>query len=206
MIKYEKEYGQLTIISDIYYIIKSNKKRPYVKCLCICGKEKEICLESLKTGNTKTCGCSHKLGSNITHGKSKHPLYLTYKNIKSRCYNSKNEFYYCYGERGISVCQEWLDDFMNFYNWAINNGWQKGLTIERKNNDGNYNPENCKWIPLVEQAKNKSTIHKITVFNETKSITEWGQDYRCKVNAKILFDRIRWNWNPEEAITTPKLR
>ena len=89
------------------------------------------------------------------HGLTKHPLYCVWHNMKTRCYNPKRKAYKYYGGRGITVCDEWLFDFEAFYTWAINNGYKKGLQIDRENNDKNYNPENCRFITPRENVRNR---------------------------------------------------
>lgn len=109
-----------------------------------------------------------------THGMSNTRLYNIYDNMKSRCYRKSNTEYKRYGARGITVCEEWLDDFMNFYNWAINNGYDDNLSIDRIDTNGNYEPSNCRWATPREQANN-TRMTKFITFNGVKhSISEWA--------------------------------
>jgi len=141
-----KKYNRLTIISEIELKKYEPKK---VLCRCDCGKEKIIVLSNIIKGKSKTCGCMQGMS---THKLSEHRLYDTWTNMKQRCLNPKNKKYNSYGGRGIKICNEWLNDFMNFYNWAMANGYKKGLTIDRINNDGNYEPLNCQWIPHKDNS------------------------------------------------------
>lgn len=93
--------------------------------------------------------------------------------MKDRCYNKNNSRYARYGGRGIKVCEEWLHDFMAFYNWAINNGYDESLTIDRIDNDGDYCPENCRWATQREQSRNRSSNVAITIGNSTRTLLEW---------------------------------
>ena len=178
----------------------------YTLCKCTCGKFIIVMLTYLKNNNTKSCGCLQKEKVSVlnkTHGLSyKHPLYEVWKSMKGRCYTLSNRQYIDYGGRGIFICAEWLNDFQKFYNWSIENGWQKSLTIDRKNNDGPYSPGNCRYVSNKIQALNKRTSRYLTIFNETKTVTEWTQDSRCIVKERTFWSRINKNWNLEEALTT----
>jgi hypothetical protein len=93
--------------------------------------------------------------------------------MRNRCYNPHNARFDRYGKRGITVCDEWKDDFQPFFEWAMNNGYKDDLTIDRINNDGSYEPGNCKWSTTKEQCKNRSTNINITIGNSTRTLSEW---------------------------------
>jgi len=136
-------------------------------CKCdICGKEVERRSRNLKN-NSKSCGCLHKINlSATTHGLSQDIFYRLHKNIISRCYNTNDKRYKDWGGRGITVCNEWRNNFLKFYEWAKNSGWQMGLTIDRINNDGNYEPSNCRWATQKEQRHNqRPRLHKSNSIN-----------------------------------------
>ena len=116
-----------------------------------------------------------KQGFQSTHCLSKHPLYSTWKYIKNRCYNQNSQDYKDYGGRGIVMCDKWKNDFVEFLYWSLKNGWEKGLTIERKDFNGNYEPSNCEWIPMNQQGKNRRTCRLITYKGETHTIAEWSR-------------------------------
>lgn len=109
----------------------------------------------------------------IKHGFCGTKIYKKWEDMKSRCNNPNNRRYKDYGGRGIKICTEWLADFMNFYNWAINNGYQENLSLERINNNGNYEPNNCKWITMAEQMKNTRNCHYIEYKGEKHCVMEW---------------------------------
>lgn len=144
---------------------------------------------------------------NTTHGMSNSKLYKIHHAMKTRCTNPNQDCYKNYGGRGITLCKEWMK-FENFYDWAINNGYEEGLSIDRIDVDGNYESSNCRWTTPQEQAWNRrNTIkEKVTAFGETKTIHEWVDDDRCMVSSSTLCYRIGAGKDPEEAITKPSER
>lgn len=127
-------------------------------CKCDCGKTSVVNGRYLTHGNTTSCGCFHKemlSKRSTTHRKVHTRLYSIWTNMISRCTNEKVPCYHCYGGRGITVCDEWKNDFMTFYEWAMANGYADNLTIDRADNDGNYEPSNCRWITMKEQSQNR---------------------------------------------------
>lgn len=142
-----KKFGRLTAVS----YLGDCKWR----CLCDCGNETVVYAHNLKSGNSKSCGCLHKGHSGVTHGGSRSRLHRIWCHMKDRCYNQNCKAYKWYGKLGVSVCSEWVNDFPKFREWAISNGYRDDLTIDRINPFGNYEPINCRWISLCEQATNK---------------------------------------------------
>jgi len=162
-------------------------------------------LTDLKNGHTKSCGCKQKELIRIIqtkHGYKKHPLYSVWGGIKQRCYNKNSPAYPYYGGRGIKVCREWKIDFMSFCNWALINGWEHGLTVDRfPNNDGNYEPSNCRIATVTQQNRNKSGVKFIKYNNETKCLSEWAIYLNMK--SVSLNSRLKSGWPIEKAFTTP---
>lgn len=138
---------------------------------------------------------------NLRHGLRHTRLYGIYQHMKQRCYNPNNKDYHCYGERGIIVCDEWLNDFQAFYDWAMSNGYQENLTLDRMNVNGNYEPTNCRWATSKEQANNTRANHYITFEGKTHTMSEWAKIMR------ISYSTLRYrlnvlHWTIERALTT----
>lgn len=159
--------------------------------MCDCGNLVEVSGANLKKNNTKSCGCFQKetTAKRFTkHNKSNTRLYKTYNEMKSRCYNKNDKDYQYYGGRGIAVCDEWLDDFMNFYNWAMDNDYLDDLTIDRIDVDSDYSPDNCRWVDMKTQNRNTRRNRMIVINGETHCLSEWCEilnlDYN-KINSRI---------------------
>lgn len=212
-------------VGDVFHRLTIKSKRLDEKtrktlavCECECGIIKEIRLTSIVQGHIVSCGCwkeekaSERMTSyNFKHGASDTLLYGVWASMKDRCNNTNNRFYERYGGRGIKVCQEWTDDFLSFLEWSANNGYRAGLTIDRINNDGNYEPENCRWVTRGENARNRGNNRLdnvlITAFGEKHTLSQWLADARCKAKsgATICY-RIGAGWTPEDAISKPSER
>jgi hypothetical protein len=170
--------NRLTVISEPFRERIKNSYYSFIMVRCICGVEKKIRLSHFKDGLTKSCGCiSAELRKTrcVTHGMTKkHSLYSVWCNIKNRCRNKNVLAYKDYGGRGISICEEWSKDFKCFYDWCMNNGWAKGLEIDRKNNDGNYEPSNCRFVTTKENMRNKRNTLSYEQVEEIRRLKENG--------------------------------
>lgn len=124
-------------------------------------------------------------------------------NMMSRCYRTSDLRYFDYGGRGITICDEWRFDCEAFYDWAVQNGWKTGKQIDRIDNNGNYNPENCRFVTPKENMANRRNVVTLTAFGETKMLVEWLDDARCKVTDEALRSRISRGWPVESAISAP---
>jgi hypothetical protein len=139
-----------------------------------------------------------------THGMTNTRPYYIWSSMRERCFNPNSQAYSNYGGRGITVCQEWKDDFMSFYNWAINNGYTDELSIDRIDVNGNYCPENCRWITMYEQQNNKRTSVMITYNGKTQNLKMWCDELN------LNYDAIRCRYQkhkdipPEELFKEPK--
>lgn len=207
------KFGRLTLTGKTYFRNdKDGTKTRMVECVCECGKIRDYILYLLKNGQTKSCGCFKsdlfkESPNSKTHGLRKHPLYRVWDGMKQRCYNHNAINYPDYGGRGITIIPLWKDSFKKFYDWAISHGWRKGLEIDRRDNDGNYEPDNCWFRTSPQQRRNTRVNHWITAFGETKCLKDWTLDARCKVTASGLKNRVfrdKADWpDIELAITTP---
>lgn len=138
---------------------------------------------------------------NYKDGRTGTRLYRIYGDMLSRCFNTNYSSYHRYGGRGITVCDEWKDNFQAFYDWSMAHGYADDLTIDRIDNDGNYEPSNCRWVTSKVQANNTSRCHMLTINHETKSMMEWCRIYG--MNYSLVRDRINRNWSAEKALVTP---
>lgn len=197
-----KKIGRLTIIKETNKRDKNGNI--YYLCKCDCGKEKIIKGQSIRAGSTLSCGCLHKekVTKNGNEKRYGTRLYMIYRNMIQRCYNPNAKHYSRYGGRDIIICDEWLNDFDNFKEWAYNNGYFDNLTIDRINNDGNYEPSNCRWVTMQEQQYNKSTNRLLTYNGETHSIKEWSKIKN--INYSTLLQRLNKNKAPFAPIDIEK--
>lgn len=195
-----RRFGRLTVI-DLQRI----DGRIYWKCKCDCGNTKLIPRGSLVSGRTRSCGCYNReraVETNTTHGMTETRLYQTWQNMKNRCRNKNVESYKYYGERGISLCDEWNESFESFAKWSMENGYADGLSIDRIDPNVGYEPSNCRWVDIVTQANNKRTNHLLTYNGETKTVAEWARE--IGLSYKVLYRRVCLGWTAERALTTPK--
>lgn len=150
-------FGKLTITRLVSESPKGHGYDTY-ECLCSCGNVCTVKWENLRAGHTKSCGCSqYKRGAenySYKHGELKTPLYVHYRAMKERCNNPNYDHYDRYGGRGIKVCEEWQKDFLAFKRWAVEHGYAPGLSLDRIDNDGNYEPDNCHWATQKQQVRN----------------------------------------------------
>lgn len=156
----------LTVLREQQPRIRTNgKPRRVLLCRCECGKEKEILYQTMSLGRCVSCGCYQKKVVSEgafakTHGLSSHPLFTVWKRMIDRCYSPKHNGYKYYGGRGIVVCDEWKSNPMSFVRWGGENGYKKGLQIDRENNEGNYEPSNCRFVTPIVNLMNRRPYKK----------------------------------------------
>ena len=192
-----KTFNRLTVIKRA----EVEKKEVYYLCKCTCGNEKIIRGKDLKYNKIKSCGCLNKektIERNTKHSLRHTRIYRIWLLMKNRCLNSKYYLFKNYGGRGITVCNEWKNDFVKFYDWSMNNGYNDTLTIDRIDVNGNYEPSNCRWATKLQQQRNTTRLRKITYKNETHCISEWAEILGLEYNT--LYYRFRRNNYSEDVL------
>ena len=195
-------FGRLTV--ETY--AGEQKNRHYWRCLCVCGVERVVRGDSLKSGATGSCGClrdERTSAANTTHGKSQAPEYLIHKNMKSRCYNEKDKRYPDYGGRGITVCDRWLSSFGSFYT-DMGDRPAAALSIDRIDNDGDYEPGNCRWATSSEQNINKRTPRNNTSGCKGVYWDNHHQKWRAQINIDGVQTNIGYFTDKMEAVASRK--
>lgn len=178
-----ERYGRLVV--DHLHCHGGNGKKPLWACKCDCGGMAYVSRQDLLRGHTTSCGCyrletqKDPTNKHHTHGMKKTRLYRIYNGMKNRCYNTKGREYPWYGGRGIILADEWLGEngFIHFKEWAFANGYQENLTIDRINVNGNYAPDNCRWVNWKVQENNRRNNVLVTINGTTKTFSEWCEFY-----------------------------
>ena len=184
-----KRFGHLKVIELDH--VDPKTRGTWWKCRCDCGNTTIVRRGSLSSGDTISCGCYHKEHTHDfakTHGLTYNPLYTVWRGMIQRCTNQNASNYERYGGRGIDVCDEWRHNPENFCEWALSNGYKSGLTLDRKNNNLGYYPENCRWTTRKVQQNNTRRNRMFTYNGQTHSVAEWSRI--LNVNAETLRYRI----------------
>lgn len=214
-----QRFGRLTVIEQAGL----NKSRSMKwKCICDCGNTVVAVGSGIKSGKTKSCGCLHRdrlieynksdskrsRTSELnkvykrTHGMRYTRIYKEWRSMINRCETKSWRDYHNYGGRGISVCNEWRESFNAFYEWAISNGYNDSLTLDRLNVNGNYEPSNCRWATNKEQANNKRNSRYLTFNGKTQTLQQWADELGIK--SVTLHSRLdKYGWSIDQALTTP---
>lgn len=199
-------FGALVAIK----FLEAKNQSSYWLYKCDCGTFIKLVAKQIKNrsqhGVRVSCGCvaievkAENGRANATHGLSFHKLYDVHYQMLRRCTNIECKDYPAYGARGISVCDEW-QDLRSFMDWCLSSGYRDGLTIERVDVNGNYEPSNCTWIENELQAHNTRTLHKITINGETRFLTEWARI--VGIGRNTIHSRLRYGWSEYDAVMTP---
>lgn len=197
-----QRFGRLTVLE---VSPKRARRELMWVCQCDCGNVVTVRGKCLRKGETKSCGCYNKEVSSkrnkvlaTKHGWYGTRLYRIYRRMKDRCTNPNVPMYHHYGGRGITVCDEWMNDPKAFCEWAMANGYEDNLTIDRIDTNGNYEPSNCRWVTNIQQQRNKRNNVTLTYNGETKCITEWAEMYG--IARSKIYQRIRSGWSDPEEI------
>lgn len=170
------QFGKLITVKELDPTIRPNgRRRRYLECLCVCGGFKISSIDNLKSGKIDNCGCDSS-----RHGGTNTKLYGVWRRINQCCFDQNYVGYKNYGERGILLCEEWKS-FVNFRDWALSSGYKIGLSIERVNNNGHYEPSNCRWATVAEQNRNKRT----NVFIDDNGTKVIATDFATKIGLPL---------------------
>ena len=191
--------GEWTVLKRVAdRVLKNGKRYPTYQCLCSCGNIKNVDYFNLRNHKTKSCGCLFERNSHY-----KEPLYQRWLDMKSRCNCPNNTEYSNYGGRGISVIEEWNNDYFAFKNWALQNGFSEELTLDRIDVNGNYEPQNCRWITFIDQQNNRRNNRKVTYHGQTKTVCQWSRE--LGIHPATLVHRLNY-WNDVEKAFTESVR
>ena len=195
-----KKFGKLTVIKSCG---KDNKwNRYYSLVRCECGKEYLVRDSELVNGRRKRCTKCRQW--NRTHGLTNTKLFNVWQSMRDRCYCVTDNVYKHYGGRGIVICEEWKNDFKRFYEWSMANGYKEGLSIDRIDVNGNYEPTNCRWVDRYVQANNRRNNHMVYYRNKAYTLTQLAREHG--MIATTLKHRLDSGWDIEIAVNLePKI-
>lgn len=195
-------FGRLIVLE---YAGHAKSNLPTWRCVCDCGKEALVLGCNLRTGNTTSCGCYQdecRSENTYRHGMAGKRLERIYAGMKIRCYDKNATNYPLYGGRGITICQEWLDDVVNFIEWSLANGYSDDLTIDRIDVSKGYSPQNCRWVDRYTQANNKTDSHFVEIDGERHTISEWSRI--SGVNHTTILYRVNHGYTGRDIIRPAK--
>lgn len=197
-----KTFGRLTVLEPVG---RSNQRQVIWKSICACGQFSVTPSTNLLSGDTRSCGClnreiARKAGDRTrTHGLAGTTTYAIWSSMRDRCTKPHRKDYPRYGGRGISVCDRWMSSFDAFLSdMGIR---PSGMSIDRIDTNGNYEPSNCRWATLKEQARNHSRNHNVTIGGVSKCIAQWIEEFG--ISSGTVSSRMQRGWPPEKALTTP---
>ena len=202
-----KIIGRLEVVERAEdYISPKGYRSIRWKCKCKCGNIVTVRYSDIKSGRTLSCGCLHKeraIEANFIHGMTNSRLHQIWNNIKDRVFNHNCKQYKDYGGRGISICNEWKDNFTAFRDWAYSNGYQDDLMIDRINNDDSYSPCNCRWVDRLTQNNNTRKNVFLTFSGKKLTVSQWARE--LGVNVSLLRCRLKRGWTVEDTLSVPKM-
>lgn len=194
MVKQLFESRGYTLLETSYI----NNRTP-LRYQCSKHGERRITLDHFKNGHgCAKCGRERRIANEKTHHLSKHPCYSVWKDMIYRCYNPKNQWYHRYGARGITVCDEWRESPIPFCEWAVNSGYKKGVSLDRIDNNGNYSPENCRWVDFEYQSNNTCRNLFITLNGKRQTAGQWDKEFGLKPST--MASRVRHGYYDRRGI------
>lgn len=194
-------FGKLIILSAEHKRDNSGYIRCMLQWKCDCGKVGESAAYQITGGKTRSCSCyriQRTKESNTKHGQSYNPIYQVWAGMWGRCNNPNDKFYHNYGGRGINICDEWKESKV-FFSWALKNGYVHGLELDRKNNDGDYCPDNCRFVTVKQNQRNKRNNRFIEFRGESKTVAEWCELMNMKYY--VVLRRLNRGWSADLALT-----
>jgi hypothetical protein len=197
-------FGRLTVV---WFAGIDQAGKATWNCLCECGSTVVARSNNLTTGNTNSCGCVHReelTRRNTTHGRNRSPEHTAWLRLLGRCFNPNNKCYNRYGGRGITVCDRWRSSFANFLSDMGPKPAGHRISVERLNNDGNYEPGNCVWATQAQQTRNTCRTHNITFGDRTMCLTDWATERG--LSEHTIRWRLKRGWSIELALMTPPRR
>lgn len=197
-----RTFSRLTVLD----LAPSRNSKTYWICKCECGAETIVRSDGLVGGMTQSCGClgrDRRRQANTKHGGGNCPEWKAWQAAKQRCYNPNNKRFHHYGGRGIKMCDRWLNSYPNFIA-DMGPRPSPNHSIDRINNDGNYDPQNCQWRTTTEQNNNFSANRRITFQGVKRNLTQWEK--KLNFPRELIASRLKLGWTVEEALTTPVMR
>jgi len=208
-----KKFGKLTALEPLETFTVSGRRLWAWECRCDCGNKTVTRAQNLQKGHTKSCGClkietskkniEYTREATVSHGDSRrgkmHDLYKLYHCIKGRVKCDRIRDAKSYKDKGILVCDEWGNDYLAFKKWAIDNGYKKGLIIDRIDNSKGYSPNNCRFVTTKQSMRNTTRNRYLEINGERKTVVEWAEYYN--VRDGLVRSRLRANWPVEEIFT-----
>lgn len=187
-----RKYGRFTVIQETNE--RDSSGSVIYVCKCECGNIRKLSTRILNDGQTVSCGCYKRdVKSKFGNSVYKEHLYGVWINVKCRCYNKNEKCYHNYGGRGITMCDEWRNNYLLFKKWALEHGYKHGLWLDRINNDLGYSPDNCRWTTPKEQQRNKRTNIIVEYKGEKMCLKDASE--KSGINYGTLRRRIELNWN-----------
>ena len=208
MNKHDRRHDRLAKLQGLKFgmltVLKYNNDGTW-QCKCDCGNIVNKTTWSIQRSPYANCGCVRVCKGNTKHNLCYERLYGIYEKMKGRCFTPTDAGYKNYGGRGVKIADVWLgkNGFINFHDWAINNGYSNELTIDRINVDGDYEPSNCRWVNQKTQQNNRRNNRRITYNAQTHTIAEWANIKDIPYDR--LQARIAHGWSIEDALNTPKM-